>query len=56
MRGRDKGPEASARHPLIVEDLRHERFPGPIRPILAAIGVTETLELRRPEPSAQPWA
>jgi deazaflavin-dependent oxidoreductase (nitroreductase family) len=42
--------------PLIVEDLRHERFPGPIRPILAAIGVTETLELRRPEPSAQPWA
>jgi nitroreductase len=29
----------------------HARFPGPIRPVLVAIGVTETLELR-PAPSA----
>lgn len=34
--------------PVIVEDARHKRFPGPIRPILAALGVTETLELRIP--------
>jgi deazaflavin-dependent oxidoreductase (nitroreductase family) len=42
--------------PVIVEDHRHARFPGPIRPVLAAIGVTETMELQRPGPSAQPWA
>jgi deazaflavin-dependent oxidoreductase (nitroreductase family) len=33
--------------PRIVADRRFERFPAPIRPILAAIRVTECLELRR---------
>jgi deazaflavin-dependent oxidoreductase (nitroreductase family) len=32
--------------PLIVRDRQHERFPAPIRPILTALLVTETLELR----------
>ena len=39
-------------HPVIVDDARHERFPRPIRPILATIGVNETLELRRPASSS----
>ena len=38
--------------PVIVDDPHHARFPGLIRPVLAAIGVTETLELRRPARSA----
>jgi hypothetical protein len=33
--------------PLIVRDREHQRFPMPIRPILSAIRVTESLELRR---------